>query len=313
MRRLLPALLALSLVLPLRPEAAGFYFRAEEGWFWYERAPEPAVVPEPAPAPEPAPLAEAAPTTEPEGPHPLSAQWLRERLGAYRDAAIDDPSPENVALYLYLQRVALDKSSRFAAATQRAVQLDPMLDEITQRPTATFAANLVNRESGAQRAAVLTELATRAGVLFFFRADCPYCEAQAPLLKLLQSRYGFDILPVSLDGAPLPGGEFPTYRTDAGQAAALGVVSTPALFLARPPAGLVPLAQGLLSLAQLEERLILAAAEAGWISPAEHARTRAVTAELRLDPQALPEPLPEDPERLLAALRALARSAAPTF
>jgi conjugal transfer pilus assembly protein TraF len=315
MPALLLVLIGLLPALPVPTAAAGFYFRAEEGWFWYERAPEPVVAPEPTPAPAlpPAPLAEAAPAAEPEGLRPLSAQWLRERLGAYRDAAIDDPTPENVALYLYLQRVALDKSSRFAAATQRAVQLDPMLDEITQRPTATFAANLVNRESGTQRAAVLAELATRAGVLFFFRADCPYCEAQAPLLRLLAARYGFDILPVSLDGAPLPGGEFPAYRTDAGQAAALGVVSTPAMFLARPPTGLVPLAQGLLSLAQLEERLILAAAEAGWISPAEHARTRAVTAELRLDPQALPEPLPEDPERLLAALRALARSAAPTF
>ena len=69
-------------------------------------------------------------------------EWIREHIGRYRDAAIDDPTPQNVALYLYLQRVALDKSSRFAAATQRAVQLDPFLDEITRRPTATFAANL---------------------------------------------------------------------------------------------------------------------------------------------------------------------------
>jgi conjugal transfer pilus assembly protein TraF len=223
MPALLLVLIGLLPALPVPTAAAGFYFRAEEGWFWYERAPEPAVATEPAPA------------TGAEGPRPLTAQWLRERLGVYRDAAIDDPSPENVALYLYLQRVALDRSSRFAAATQRALQLDPVLDEITQRPTATFAANLVNRESGAQRAAVLAELATRAGVLFFFRADCPYCEAQTPLLKLLAARYGFDILPVSLDGAPLPGGEFPSYRTDAGQAAALGVVSTPAMFLpARP-------------------------------------------------------------------------------
>ncbi|MCU0833530.1 MAG: conjugal transfer protein TraF, partial [Chromatiaceae bacterium] len=139
MRAFLLALALVAPVLPLDAAAAGFYFRAEEGWFWYERAPEPAVTPEPAPTPEPPPLAEAAPATAPQGPRPLTAQWLRERLGAYRDAAIDDPSPENVALYLYLQRVALDKSSRFAAATQRAVQLDPMLDEITQRPTATFA------------------------------------------------------------------------------------------------------------------------------------------------------------------------------
>ena len=185
--------------------------------------------PEPT-APPQSPLAETAP----EGPKPLSAEWLREHIGAYRDAAIDDPTPENVALYLYLQRVALDKSSRFAAATQRAVQRDPFLDEITQRPTATFAANLVNRQTGDHRDQVLQRIAQSAGVLFFFRSDCPYCEAQAPLLRLLENRFGFAVLPVSLDGAPLPGGEFPQFRQDRGQAQALGVVSTPALFLVAP-------------------------------------------------------------------------------
>jgi hypothetical protein len=127
MRTPLFALLCLALALPLRPEAAGFYFREQEGWFWYEREPEPSPEPQPAPPPpQPAPP-EPAPrsATTPEGPKPLSAQWLREHLGEYRDAAIDDPTPQNVALYLYLQRVALDKSSRFAAASQRAVQLDP--------------------------------------------------------------------------------------------------------------------------------------------------------------------------------------------
>jgi len=127
--------------------------------------------------------------------------------------------------------LALDKSSRLDAATQRAVQLDPFLDEITQRPTATFAANLINRQAGEQRDATLAKIAERAGVLFFFRADCPYCEAQAPLLKLLENRFGFSVLAVSLDGAHLPGGEFPQFRQDRGQAHALGVVSTPALFL----------------------------------------------------------------------------------
>ena len=231
-------------------------------------------------------------------------------LGEYRDAAIDDPTPENVALYLYLQRVALDKSSRFAAATQRAVQLDPFLDEITQRPTATFAANLVNRQTGDQRDAVLQRIAEPAGVLFFFRSDCPYCEAQAPLLKLLENRFGFSVLAVSLDGAPLRGGEFPQFRQDRGQAHALGVVSTPALFLVRPPDAVVPLSQGLLSFAQLQERIVLAAAEAGWIGPEEYTRTRPVTADLTLDPRALPDALSEDPAALLAALRALARAQA---
>jgi conjugal transfer pilus assembly protein TraF len=313
MRALLSTFLCLSLALPLRPEAGGFYFREREGWFWYEREPESQAAPLPKPTPTPEPTESATPALSDaalEGPTPLSAQWLREHIGEYRDAAIDDPTPENVALYLYLQRVALDKSSRFAAATQRAVQLDPFLDEITQRPTATFAANLVNRQTGDQRDTVLKRIAEQAGVLFFFRSDCAYCGAQAPLLKLLEARYGFSVLPVSLDGAPLPGGEFPVFRQDRGQAKALGVVSTPALFLVRPPDAVVPLSQGLLSLAQLQERVVLAAAEAGWISEDEYTRTRPVTADLTLDPGKLPAGLPEDPETLLAALRALAHTQA---
>jgi len=311
MRVLLLPLLTLPLMLPLPSQASGFYFREEEGWFWYEREPDAVPAPKPTPpppatpvAPTPAPLAETAP----EGPKPLSAQWIREHIGAYRDAAIDEPTPQNVALYLYLQRVALDKSSRFAAATQRAVQLDPFLDEITRRSTATFAANLTNRQAGDNRDEVLRRIAETAGVLFFFRSDCPYCEGQAPLLKLLEARYGFSVLPVSIDGAPLPGGAFPNFRQDSGQAGALGVVSTPALFLARPPDNMVPLSQGLLSLAQLQERVVLAAVQAGWISEGEYTRTRPVTADLMLDPGQLSAKLPDDSEALLSALRALSRA-----
>jgi conjugal transfer pilus assembly protein TraF len=309
MRALVLLVPCLLLALPLQPEAAGFYFREQEGWFWYERDPEPAPAQEPSPPEQPAvPADPQVSETAPAGPKPLSAQWLREHMGEHRDAAIDDPTPENVALYLYLQRVALDKSSRFAAATQRTVQLDPFLDEITQRPTATFAANLTNRQAGDNRDAVLERIAKTAGVLFFFRSDCPYCEAQAPLLKLLEARYGFSVLPVSVDGAPLPGGAFPDFRQDSGQAGALGVVSTPALFLARPPDNMVPLSQGLLSLAQLQERVVLAAVQAGWISEGEYTRTRPVTADLMLDPGQLSAKLPDDSEALLSALRALSRA-----
>ena len=308
MRVLVLALPCLFLALPLQPEAAGFYLREQEGWFWYEREPEPVAAPEPPPPEQPAVPAEPQLSEiPPQGPKPLSAQWLREHMGEYRDAAIDDPTSENVALYLYLQRVAMDKSSRFASATQRAVQLDPFLDEVTQRPTATFAANLTNRQAGDNRDAILERIAKTAGVLFF-RSDCPYCEAQAPLLELLEARYGFSVLPVSLDGAPLPGGAFPNFRQDRGQAQALGVVSTPALFLARPPDATVPLSQGLLSLAQLQERIVVAAVQAGWINEREFNQTRPVTADLMLDPGQLPAALPDDSEALLSALRALTRA-----
>lgn len=307
MRSVVLALVCLAAVPSAAAALSGFYLRGEEGWFWYEREPEPPQDSEPAPLPvPPAPVPEVAPS----GPPPLSSAWLREHLGAYRDRAIDDPTPDNVALYLYLQRVAMDKASRFAAATQRAVQFDPFLDEITQRPTANFAANLVNEQTAKQRVALLQKIASVAGVLFFFRSDCPYCEAQAPLLQILRERHGFSVLPVSIDGAPLPGDAFPTFQRDAGQAQALGVVSTPALFLARPPDGVALISQGLLSLSQLEERLLTAALEAGWISEAEYGRTRPVVADLRLDPRLLDLPPHDQPDDLLAALRAAGRALA---
>jgi conjugal transfer pilus assembly protein TraF len=255
----------------------------------------------------------APPAEEPPaGPAPLSAAWFRDHLTSYRDAAIDNPTPQNVAIYFHLQKIAMDRASAFAKVSERVVQADPYLDEITQRPTATFGANLVNRQAGEGLDQVLKEIAGMAAVWFFFRSDCPYCEAQAPLLEVLATRHGFTVLPVSIDGAPLPGGLFPNYRRDSGHAARLGVVSTPALFLVKPEGPtFAPIAQGLLSLTQLTDRITLAAVSQGWISEEALRRAQPIVADTSSSPGAPGGPLPEDPEALLALLRGLSQTAKP--
>nr|WP_245232454.1 conjugal transfer protein TraF [Thiorhodococcus minor] len=291
-------------------EPTRFYERRAEGWFWYQSEPEIApprpAEPEPAPVVIPtAPPPEAAPIIDPTPaePAPLSAAWLRAHLDDYRLQAIDDPRPTRVALYLYLQKLALDKASRFTETFQRVVQSDPYLDETTRRPVGNYA-NLLNRVAGEQREQVLQTLAKEAGIWLFYRSDCPYCAAQAPVLRLLAERQGFTVQAIALDGRPLPGGAFPDFRPDAGQAQRLGVVSTPALFLVRPPDGVAPLAQGLLSLTDLEQRILLAAHEAGWIDADSFARTKPLVADLTLDAsRAFPTTIPEDPEAFLALLR----------
>jgi len=284
----------------------GFYAGKAQGWFWYRNALPPPLPPEPVPPPPPSPAAAIAPVAAVPPPAPLSAAWMRENLDRYRDRAIDDPTPENVAAFFYLQRVVLDKSSTFATVAARVVQGNPDLDEITQRPTATFGANLANKTAGDARDAVLGRIAQHAVVWFFFRSDCPYCDAQAPLLELMSQRYGFTVLPIALDGAPLPSGLFPTFRTDAGQSRALGVRATPALFLVRPdPAGpqVAAVAQGLLSLAQLQERFVTAAVTAGWITQAEGTPSRAVTTDVSAAALLHAGDLPDDPAALVARLR----------
>ena len=293
-------------------DAARFYEREAEGWFWYRRdplPPAPVLPPEPPPAPvppEPEPPPESVSPPAP-APAPLSAAWLRANLETYQQRAIDDPSPTNLAVFLYLQKIALDKASRFTDAFQRAVQNDPALDETTRQPAGNYA-NLINRVAGQQREAVLQALAKDTGLWFFYRADCPYCAAQAAVLNTLAQAGGFVVQAIALDGKPLPNGLFPNFRRDGGQAARLGVVSTPAMFLVRPPADVMPLAQGLLSLNDLQQRLVLAAREAGWIDEATYARTKPTVADryLAVGVDAPLSEVPEDPDRFLDLLRSRA-------
>ncbi|MBK5962698.1 conjugal transfer protein TraF [Thiocystis minor] len=313
------ALLALglsgALLAALAQDAPRFYERSAEGWFWYQaELPVPVPIPDPEPVPpitpEPLPPSIVADAT---APPPLSAAWLRANLERYQQQAIDDPSPTKVALYLYLQKIALDKASRFTDAFQRVVQSDPALDETTRQPVGNYA-NLLNRVAGQHREAVLKALAGEAGIWFFYRSDCPYCAAQATVLQVLADQQGFTVQAIALDGQPLPKALFPDFRRDAGQAERLGVVSTPALFLVRPPAGIVPLAQGLLSLNDLQQRLVLAARDVGWIDEATYARTKPTVADRFLE-VAFDAPLdvPADPAVFLDQLRARASGDAPVF
>ena len=260
-------------------EADRFYDRKAEGWFWYATEPVEQEEPE-APIPEPAVQAAVAPAesvpAEPAPPAAFSAQWFRDNLPRYKDAAWDNPTIENVRAFLYLQRFALDRSEQFADTTELAVVGDPFLDEITRRPAATFASQQVDRDAGTARNALLGRIAERVGIFFFYRSDDDYSTLQAPLVKMLEQSGGFSVIPVALDGKALAGGLFPAFRADAGHAAQLGIVTTPALYLASPDGQFAPIGQGAMSLPELNQRILVAARRNGWVSEDEFNRTRPV-------------------------------------
>ena len=267
------------------PSEPPFFIDKERGWFWREVEPETQPKPKKQPEqakpdteakhlPAPIPLQNQPTQSVILEPSPLSADWFRKNLERYRDKAIDNPSPENVAAYYYLQRVMMDKAQRFTDVARRVVMSDPLLDENQRRPIATFAANEANYQAGIASEQALAAIAKQAGLLFFFRSDCRYCHIQAPLLTLLEKRFGFKVYAVSLDRQAMPNGLYPDFRVDQGQAHLLGVVSTPALFLMKPPDGIVQLAQGAVSLDDLSGRILLAAKDNGWIDQGVYEATR---------------------------------------
>ena len=306
---------AIALVAALVPAATSaaeaplgsrFLGRGADGWFWYEALPSP---PPPPKKPEP-PKVEAAPPpvpaapADPPSPPPLSTAWFRLELDRFRDRAIDQPTPENVRAYLYLQKVMLDRADSFARVSQQVAAADPYLDAVTERPLSPFAANATSAEATARRGEVLHGLAESTGLLFVVDSACSVCVRQADVLVSAQRQYGFALLTVSLDGAAPPGLALPI-RPDRGQAQRLGVVGTPALFLMRPPDVILPLAQGALDLDTLTGRIVDQAHQVGWVGDAAYAATRAVRQPFAVPPPGTLEPDElDDPLRIVAGLRA---------
>ncbi len=254
----------------------GYYRQKEKGWFWYEPDPEPvAEVPEQSPAPDPAPLRQTVQKPPQAQPMPLSSEWFRENLTRYRDRAVDDPSDQNVSNYLYLQRVMLDKAARFGEVSQKVVMGDPLLDENTLRPVSTFGANAMDERADKGMANAAKQLAEKAGLWFFYSSTCSFCVKEAGVLKGLSHAYGFKVLPIALDGLPLPGSPFPNFTADAGQARKLGVETTPALFLAKPgkDGEVIQLGQGLLAVDEIVKRAVVLAHQHGWLTDDDYNRT----------------------------------------
>ncbi len=307
---LLIGVISTSAIAADRPSGMAFFSRAEDGWFWYEVRPAP-MQPVPLPVPQPAPAPEArrseqteAAEAEPQAPAPLSAQWFRENLQGYLQRAIDEPTPENVQAFFYLQRIMLDRADRFARMAQRVTMADPFLDAATERPTAPFAASAMNAAAADARRSLLQEIAGSAGILWFFDSRCAVCPRQAAVLKSIAETSRFKLLSVSIDGRPLPGVELADWRSDDGQAARLGVVATPAVFLMRPPDLIRPLGQGGLDLEGLSARIVEQAAAAGIVSEDQLQRTRPSVRPFAVPaPGELPEEVFADPDLLVAAVR----------
>lgn len=283
----------------------GYYDRKEEGWFWKERMLEPDLeIVEPAPMTLEANTAEMPPAEIPAGPAPLSPAWMRESLPKYLDRALAEPTPENVRAYFLLQRYAMDNAERFALVAQRVVTSDPTLDENARRPISSYGAAIFDQVAQQAVIDLATKIAQTTGVWYFYRSDCPFCEAQNPVLMRLATRIGLTVLPIALDAAPMPDGLFPRFVPNRGHAEQLGVEQTPTLVLVRKPDQFVLLSEGLVTEENLIQRIVAAAHEAGWVSDDEFNATRPVRpSTLIVDDGAALDDLMVDPERIAEILR----------
>ena len=165
------------------------------------------------------------------------------------------PSDSNLRAYLELWQLVQDKGAAFADGWRRVVWQHPELDYSLRRPSNNTAIKTYDSQRERDEEAHLKALAREHGLIFFFRSDCPYCHAMAPVLQMLAARYDFDVLAVSVDGAPLLP-EFPRFTDGRAQARAWGVERVPALFVGAKSSGdHAPIGFGQMALTEIVERL----------------------------------------------------------
>jgi len=247
-----------------------------DGWFWYKSPPEPVEEEEkkekeltasPSPSQE---IAEDSP-----GPAPLSSAWIRENIQLYLDAALDAPSPENVAAYLYIQKYAMDKSFAFMDATQEATLGHSDFDEINRRPTATFANRKLDDKATTNNQSIIKKISETTG-LFFFMDGSEASMAQVQVLDMLKRNYQFETVKIAVTDIP-PSLSESGIKRDNGHAEQMGITSIPALVLIRSDGVFDVISQAPVSYPDLQKRILVGSKRLGVISPDEFNSTRPLT------------------------------------
>lgn len=255
-------------------QTPSYYLDKGRGWFWKEPMREP-TPPQPE-SPNPLPAKEDPPSLleKKPPPEPLTSAWFRENLASIRDQALDHPTPENVRRYFRVQKFMLDKAEHFSEMAQTIVVLDADLDENRNHPIAPFGAHLRNLEQDEAKNRILEILRDRAGILYLYRSDCPYCHQMVPILNILSKVHGFPLYGQSLDGKPIKGLQLKREIRIRDIEGHLGVTATPALFLMIPGKGIYRIGEGSLSLSDLIQRLETLAHALGLIPKNLHEASR---------------------------------------
>ncbi|MBT4879503.1 MAG: type-F conjugative transfer system pilin assembly protein TraF [Alphaproteobacteria bacterium] len=219
---------------------ASFYNLKAEGWHWYEHK---------------------TPDTKPQrrmkkvkdsSVHLLKA--FQERLENLKATAVINPTFENVKSYMEIQRVLLERASKFSETWLQVLFTTPHLDYSLKHPTSQVGRHVYLEEEQKKLELQIHALSKTHGLFFIFKGTCPYAQKFAPIVKVFSKKYGWSVIAISVDGLPLP--EFKNPRKKYGILKALQIKHTPTLLAIEPKTNKIyPLNIGTQD--QIEERIRL--------------------------------------------------------
>lgn len=174
------------------------------------------------------------------------------------NAAVINPTEQNVAQYLAMQGWIANQSAAFAGMYPKALLDNPQLDNRIQNPTEQMATQLIGEQRSTNAQAAVKKIAASNGILFFYRGGNRIDESMCQVVSLFAKANQIAIIPVSVDGQV--SASFPDSRIDSGQAQNLGIQYFPATILVNTQTRQVqPLAYGFKTQDELLQQFLLIA------------------------------------------------------
>ena len=239
----------LVILLISAPAGAKFFDHHAKGWFWYQTIPGEKLK-------RPNNRYETKESVESkEASAQLKAQG--ERWQEALSVAIINPSEENMRSYLQLSKQINQQAQIFATRFKESIWQRPEFDYSLERPYLPAAIIAKNSKVIGEQEKSIKDLATRFGLIFFFKGSCPSCQQLAPVVGNLAQKYQFAIIPISLDEKPLK--EFPLFKSDQFLAQRLKITQVPALVLLDPDTNMMaPIAYGYSDQVTIEQKILWA-------------------------------------------------------
>jgi len=229
---------------------AGFFDQHAEGWHWYEVLPIEGTLEKD----------KKTASTKPEGfakqksPTDVVKAYRLELERRLNEAWIH-PTPHTLKAYQEMQKDMTDRSKVFSDVWMRVIFENPSLDHTLVSPVNQKARHIQLDLEKEKVQKTIKGLSEEYGLFFFFSGGCEYCHAFAPIVKQFSETYGWEVLPISIDGGECE--VFPEAILDNGLFEQWKVEVIPALFAVNPHTGhVIPIAHGMTSLDQMEVRIM---------------------------------------------------------
>ena len=216
--------------------------KSEGGWFFYKEHP----------IQKEEPQRKTGNATAGQQSSTLFSEQQQQKGKELLSEAIERPTVDNVQNYIEYNKEMYDRSTNFSAMWQRVSMcaLSWLMTYHPPTPTRIYIFRLSRPGNGQHSGHI-----SKAGHFFIYSSTCPYCKRQAVYLRKFLDEYPFfTVKAVTIDGTALP--QFPDSSINNGIAERLGVARVPAVFLAEPPDKYERVSTGIVTDAELKQRLL---------------------------------------------------------